>query len=622
MLYNLSLSEKAYLKSNNPFDAEAIAKLKIVSRYDLLTHYPVNYCRPVYLNSELEISTVKSAGDRPHPLYKEVEINQVIENAVRRLLNNMSPIGDFLPNSILEKYKLMPLDTAFRQIHFPDDRLSALDAHRRFVFNELFLIQCGLMLIKLKNIQKGCGVSCNKSNGLLQKVIDSLPFELTRDQYRTFKDVSRDMEADYPMRRLVQGDVGSGKTVVAMLALVKAVENGYQGAMMAPTEILAVQHYNDFQKKLGKFGIKVGLLSAKVTRSKKARTEIYEKIANHEYDIIVGTQALIQKDVVFDKLGLVIVDEQHRFGVNQRAMLSKKSNEAPNILAMSATPIPRTISLTVYGDLDVSLIKQIPPGRKPIKTEVKSTRSRESVYKFAKAEILKGRQVYVVCPLISRKSKKSSEVISADELYQKLRKGIFKNIPCALIHGKTKVAERDEIMQRFSWNEIKLIVSTTVIEVGVNVPNATVIIIENAERFGLAQLHQLRGRVGRGSEKSYCILISSSKEGTAKARLDLMEKTTDGFELAEEDLKLRGAGQLFGESQHGLPDLKIAKLFDNLELLLDVKSLAERIVYGYNRSTYRGRNIKIEYFDRHYLARIKEFIELEYGEIFQNAYRD
>ena len=560
--------------------------------------------------NQIQSFTILDADEEPPlgivPVYPSTaSISQgTFRTAIKNLLSKMPTLKEILPQEIIREQELISLDTAIRAIHFPRDDMEMDEARRRLAFDELFLIQCGLMLIKRQTQDERLGISHNKNGALVKAVLGKLPFDLTGDQKKVFRAVSKDMESKLPMRRLIQGDVGSGKTAVAMLALVKTVENGFQGAFMAPTEILASQHYEKFFALLGDMGIRVGLLSAKVTRYKKLKEELYRQIAAHELDIVIGTHALIQEDVTFAKLGLVVTDEQHRFGVNQRSTLEKKSDVVPDMLVMTATPIPRTMTLTVYGDLDVSQIKELPPGRKPIKTMVKSIRSRKKVYEFVRAEIMAGRQAYVVCPLIERsESETLADIEPAEEIFDMLSKGIFHDVPCALLHGKMKPRDKDEIMEKFRDGETKLLVSTTVIEVGVDVPNASVMVVEHAERFGLAQLHQLRGRVGRGSEKSYCILISDKKSGVSGARLEIMETTNDGFKLAEEDLKLRGPGQFFGEAQHGLPDLKIADVFRDVELLLKARDAAEKFITD-------DENLN-------YFASLRENLALAYGDRFK-----
>ncbi len=521
------------------------------------------------------------------PIYPSTAtLNQkFFRTTMRGLLDRMPEMREILPQSILQENDLIPYDDAIRAIHFPQSRYDLSQAQYRLIFNELFLIQYGLMSMKKQTQEDELGIKHKKNGDLVKIVLNSLPFKLTNDQSKVMADVVADMESKSPMRRLIQGDVGSGKTVIAMLALVKTVENGYQGVFMAPTEILAVQHFEKFTKLLEPVGIKIGLLSAQVTRTKKRREETYEKIANQEFDIVIGTHALIEDNVIFKKLGLIITDEQHRFGVAQRAALEKKSESTPDILVMTATPIPRTMTLTVYGDLDVSQIKELPPGRKPIKTTVRHKAGRQQVYNFVRKELKAGRQAYVVCPLIEHsESEKMQHVTSAEEIFEELSESIFKDFNCALLHGKLKSKEKDEIMEAFRSNKINLLVSTTVIEVGVDVPNASVMVIEHAERFGLATLHQLRGRVGRGSDEAYCILISDTKAEISKARLEIMETVNDGFKLAEEDLKIRGPGHFFGEAQHGLPDLKIADIYRDVNILVKVRNVAEKFLNEKNNA--------------------------------------
>ena len=507
------------------------------------------------------------------PVYAATEhLNQkFFRTLIAEALEAVGDLPELIPARILAAHHLMGRREALYAAHFPKDGAELKRARYRLAFSELYLIQCGLLLLKKQSQETKRGIRHQPSGKLVKAVLAGLPFTLTHAQQQAWQEICRDMERTVPMHRLVQGDVGSGKTVIAMLALVKTVENGRQGAMMAPTEILAAQHYENLSSKLAPLGIRVGYLSGHLTPKK--RRAMHEAIARHEVDIVIGTHALIQDDVHFAHLGLVITDEQHRFGIAQRAALEKKGAHVPDVLVMTATPIPRTMTLTVYGDLDVSLIRELPPGRQPIRTFVRRPDRRPLIYKYVRSQIEAGRQAYVVCPLIEMNEE--SDLPSAEEVYDELRFGIFSGIPCGLVHGRLAPAEKERVMQDFYADRIKLLVSTTVIEVGVNVPNASIMVIEHAERFGLAQLHQLRGRIGRGSYASYCILVSEGKTENARERLKIMAETSDGFKLAEEDLRLRGPGQFFGSMQHGLPDLKIARVPEDLAILLDAHKAAE-----------------------------------------------
>ena len=529
--------------------------------------------------SQLRYFQILDAGEQAAglcgilPVYAATErLNQkFFRTLVEEALEGVEELPELIPARILAERKLMGRREALRAVHFPKDGEELKRARYRLAFSELYLIQCGLLLLKKQSQQTRLGIRHQPNGRLVKAVLAGLPFTLTHDQQQAWQEICRDMERLVPMRRLVQGDVGSGKTVIAMLALVKTVASGWQGAMMAPTEILAAQHYENLSAKLAPLGIRVGYLSGHLTP--RERREMHEAIARHEVDIVIGTHALIQDDVHFARLGLVITDEQHRFGIAQRAALEKKGAHVPDVLVMTATPIPRTMTLTVYGDLDVSLIRELPPGRQPIRTFVRRPDRRPLIYQYVRSQIEAGRQAYVVCPLIEMNEE--SDLPSAEEVYDELRYGIFRGIPCGLVHGKLAPAEKERVMQDFYADKIKLLVSTTVIEVGVNVPNASIMVIEHAERFGLAQLHQLRGRIGRGSYASYCILVSEGKTENARERLRIMATVSDGFKLAEEDLRLRGPGQFFGSMQHGLPDLKIARVPEDIAILLEAHKAAE-----------------------------------------------
>lgn len=509
------------------------------------------------------------------PVYSLTEgltSNMLITNVTQALAAvDAGSFTDHIPNFIRQKYHLAAYEFSLRSIHFPPDSNSAELAKKRLAFDELLTLQLGMMLMKNHN-RKITGCKMSHDGNILREFQAALPFELTGAQKNAAEEIIADMCRDYPMNRLVQGDVGSGKTAVAAAAAYFAYKNGSQTALMAPTEILARQHYNTLSQLLNPLGVKVCCLTGSIP--KKQRVILNEQIAAGEYDIITGTHALISETTEFKRLGLVIMDEQHRFGVNQRARLAEKG-ENPHRLVMSATPIPRTLALIIYGDLDISILNELPKGRQKIETFAVTAKLRQRANCFIKKQLDEGRQAYIVCPMIEEGE---SELAAAQSYAQKLIEGDFSAYNIGILHGKMSAQEKDDAMSRFKSGETQLLVATTVVEVGVDVPNATIIMIENAERFGLSQLHQLRGRVGRGSAQSYCILIAGMMNDEIRQRLKIMTETSDGFKISEYDLKLRGAGDFFGERQHGLPEMKIADAYSDRELIAAAQSAAREIM--------------------------------------------
>jgi len=519
------------------------------------------------------------------PIYSETE--GLYQRTLRRLLKSivdgysdelMSPI----PAEIVERQDLIDFSEAFKKVHFPPDgesieklNLQRSDGHRRIIFDEFFFLELGLAL-KKRGVALETGISFSTQGTLSQKLLNQLSFQLTRAQERALAEIVEDMEKPHPMNRLIQGDVGSGKTIVALLASLRAVECGYQAAIMAPTEVLAEQHYLTIHRWVEPLGVGVALLTSNIKGSE--REEIYDRIRRGEVQIVIGTHAVIQEQVEFHRLGLAIIDEQHKFGVVQRGLLKKKGGN-PDVLVMTATPIPRTLAMTIYGDLDISLIDEMPPGRMPVETRVFPESARNRVYRIVEEEVKKGRQVFIVYPLVEESEK--LDLRDATQMAEHLQKDVFPGFRIGLLHGRMKSDGKEAIMGEFKERAIHILVATTVIEVGIDVPNASVMVVEHAERFGLSQLHQLRGRIGRGQYPSKCILLAqyrSSEE--AKIRLRAMEQTNDGFKIAEQDLELRGPGEFFGIRQSGLPDFRVAHLIRDTPILIEARREAFRLVQG------------------------------------------
>ena len=531
---------------------------------DILDPSNINMARivPIYpLSEKLNIKTLRRA----------------IFNTIQLFKNDIETV---LPNKIIEKYNLLPKKEAIEGIHFPKDNETLQKARYTLVFEELFLIQLKLALLREENNKNLSAVPLEiKKDGLVMRFIESLPFKLTSAQQRAVNEILNDLNSTKPMQRLLQGDVGSGKTVVATIMLLAGIENGYQAAIMAPTEILAQQHYNNLVKWLTPLGLKVELLIGSI--GKKLRRESETNLRNGQANIAVGTHALIQDGVEFANLGAVVIDEQHRFGVKQRLALRKKSQN-PQVLTMTATPIPRTLAITMNGDLDLTIIDELPKGRKPIITTF--TNSRRQIADLIRHEVDAGRQAYIVYPLIEESETLSAKAATIEK--ERWQNEVFPNYKIGLLHGKLKNDEKDEVMEKFKNKEYDILVSTTVVEVGVDVPNATVIVIENAERFGLSQLHQLRGRVGRSDLQSYCVLSSSTKSQETRARLDIMTQTNDGFVIAEKDLQIRGPGEFLGTRQSGLPDMIIADIVNDAKILELARAEAIDFVRNNNIDDY------------------------------------
>ncbi|MDY6855118.1 MAG: ATP-dependent DNA helicase RecG [Thermodesulfobacteriota bacterium] len=517
------------------------------------------------------------------PIYSETEglRQKTIRRIIKGIVDQYSDLlTSHIPLYIRKRLKLLELSEAIKKIHFPemDTDFTGLisgryPAYRTIIFDELFFLELGLAVLKRRNTQEK-GVAFKVTNSIKKRLISSPPFHLTKAQERVIAEIEQDMKRPFPMHRLIQGDVGSGKTIVAIIAALITVENGYQACIMAPTEILAKQHFLSIFHLTKRFKMKTALLTSNIKKAQKEET--LKAVRDGTIDIVIGTHAVIQENVDFNRLGLGVIDEQHRFGVIQRAALMRKGYN-PDILVMTATPIPRTLAMTLYGDLDISIIDELPPGRRPVVTKLYHEKDRKKVYKIIQEEVERGRQVYIVCPLVEESEK--LDLKDATQMAEHIKRDIFPDFRVGLIHGRMQFHEKEEVMSLFKYGEIDILVSTTVIEVGIDVPNATVMVVEHAEKFGLSQLHQLRGRIGRGEDMSLCLLLAKySQSDGAQRRLNIMESTTDGFKISEEDLAIRGPGDFIGFRQSGFPDLRVTNIVRDKEVLIEARKEAFAII--------------------------------------------
>lgn len=552
-------------------------KLSLNDQYYIYGSVKSDYGKYEMTNPEIELMSNANKAGKIMPIYRltyNLTNNEITKIVKVALESYYEQIENVIPDDIRREYNLISRKNAIRYLHFPTDSKKYSIAKKTIAFEKLLIMQMGLLSIKSKLVSSFDGIQI-KNTELADKLLDSLSFELTNAQYRVIREVKDDMAKSKPMNRLVQGDVGSGKTIIAIYAMLISVNSGFQSSMMAPTEILAMQHYETIKEYVKQANIEIDIEFLSGSTKTKQKIEILNKLKNGEIDILIGTHALIEDNVEFNNIGLVVTDEQHRFGVRQRALLSNKGKN-PDILVMTATPIPRTLALMLYGDLDISIIDELPPGRQKIKTYVVKSNQKIEMYNFINEKVIDGNQAYIVAPLVDESE--NLELDSAKEIYKELAITYFSKYKLGLLYGSMKNSEKEKVINNFYKGEIDILVSTTVIEVGVNVPNAVIMMVLNAERFGLAQLHQLRGRVGRGKTQSYCILVNESKSKKSRDRMDILAKTNDGFLVAEEDLKIRGPGDFFGVAQHGLSNYDVQNIINDIDIVQDVSALSKKII--------------------------------------------